>query len=526
VELADSGSVLETFAFDQPYDRSQIAGFRLQSRPAVEGSSSGTPSVRDQIQAVAKGKPAVSRERPPGRYALAFDGKKDYLFIPDSPSLQANPPYFIEAWIKPDIEPSDDGSGQGLLAKGAIIEGGTKSLLQGLGMRLERRTREPTALFVDAMLSVGDKMVPASSGHYLNKPNGQWVHAGGAFQPGGISGMGDVSALGQPLVVGRFLTPTEKPFKGLIGEVRIWRYVGSMSGWGSGEEPLTGNEPGLIACWTFEEGRGQIAYDISPNHNHARLGNSLGVDGADPKWVDLSATPELAKAVDSSTAKPEKKESAGSALELRIAPQQDELAPGVVDECRKALAEGRAPADNHYIWLPVRPGMNLPRLAVIQAQESRTWLLVHNNDPFIMVPAQGWHLRQVARTTDDNGRSAVAVYFDDGGTERLRQLTKANGDHPLAEIVNGVVICAPMIVKSPSGLPSIVIVGNFTDQEIDSLIATLRQGEGEPAGKGAGGGALAEPAPSAAGRGCAAGAVLQRTRPPVVRGAQSKLGRN
>lgn len=81
------------------------------------------------------------------------------------------------------------------------------------------------------------------------------------------------------------------PFKGEIAEIRIWnkvltdqemRYYADM--------PLTGNEPGLVACWDFDrEAGGQIAYDLSPNAHHAHLGKTAGVDGADPTWLDLQA---------------------------------------------------------------------------------------------------------------------------------------------------------------------------------------------------------------------------------------------
>ena len=133
VERSGGDRLWEKFAFDPPYDRGQIEGFRWQSRPAAGGPDSGTLSVREQIQAAAAGKPSVSREPAPGRYALAFDGKKDYLFVPNSPSLQTDAPLFIEAWIKPQIEPGDDGRGQGLLAKGCYTQAG-KGNIQGIGM--------------------------------------------------------------------------------------------------------------------------------------------------------------------------------------------------------------------------------------------------------------------------------------------------------------------------------------------------------------------------------------------------------
>ncbi len=177
-------------------------------------------------------------------------------------------------------------------------------------------------------------------------------------------------------------------------------------------------------------------------------------------------------------------EKAAGPLELRIAPTSDELASGIVEQYKKALAEGRMSAEGRYLWIPVRPGINLGPLEVTDAHAGKTWLLVHNQEPFIMVPSQGWRLARVDRTTDADGRRAVRVDFDDAGTERLLQLTKANGGKALAEIVNGVVVSAPIIMAGQSGVGSVILVGSFTEQEIDGMIASLRPGMVEPsAGK-------------------------------------------
>jgi hypothetical protein len=92
-------------------------------------------------------------------------------------------------------------------------------------------------------------------------------------------------------VIGRFLTPADDPLCGQIAEIRIWDGTKVPDTRQYEDKALTGNEPGLVACWTFEEGSGPIVRDISPNANHARLGSSVAADDADPTWVDLSADP-------------------------------------------------------------------------------------------------------------------------------------------------------------------------------------------------------------------------------------------
>ena len=109
-------------------------------------------------------------------------------------------------------------------------------------------------------------------------------------------------------------------------------------------------------------------------------------------------------------------------------------------------------------------------------REGKTWLLVHNDDAFIMVPAQGWRLAQVGDTSDANGRSAVAVHFDEAGATRMLQLTQTYGGCPLAMIVKGIVVSAPMILETQGGFNSVVIAGNFTEPELEGMITTLREG--------------------------------------------------
>jgi hypothetical protein len=79
-------------------------------------------------------------------------------------------------------------------------------------------------------------------------------------------------------------------FNGIIDDVRIYNRALSA------EEIETvmhskpaSSEPNLIAYWDFDEGTGQTAADISGNGNNGTLGNSAGIDTADPCWVESDA---------------------------------------------------------------------------------------------------------------------------------------------------------------------------------------------------------------------------------------------
>ncbi len=62
------------------------------------------------------------------------------------------------------------------------------------------------------------------------------------------------------------------PFAGTIDEVRIWNYARSQTEIRRDMcRRLTGNEPGLVGYWRFDECSGNIAFDASGNGNHGTL---------------------------------------------------------------------------------------------------------------------------------------------------------------------------------------------------------------------------------------------------------------
>ena len=66
--------------------------------------------------------------------------------------------------------------------------------------------------------------------------------------------------------------PTQSPFVGLIDEVRIWNVARTeVEIRADMNTQLTGDEPGLVAYWKFDEATDGIVRDASPNKNNGRL---------------------------------------------------------------------------------------------------------------------------------------------------------------------------------------------------------------------------------------------------------------
>ncbi|WP_374455811.1 LamG-like jellyroll fold domain-containing protein [Nocardioides sp.] len=51
--------------------------------------------------------------------------------------------------------------------------------------------------------------------------------------------------------------------------------------------PASARAGGVGGLWLFDEGSGQVAYDLSFNGNRGQLGTTAGADAADPTWVQL-----------------------------------------------------------------------------------------------------------------------------------------------------------------------------------------------------------------------------------------------
>jgi hypothetical protein len=86
---------------------------------------------------------------------------------------------------------------------------------------------------------------------------------------------------------------TQYSFAGQIDEFRIWNKARSAqeiaATW---NRTLSGNETGLISCWSFDEGSGQIVHDRTIGAHDGTLGDDANPGADDPAWV-VSGAPIL-----------------------------------------------------------------------------------------------------------------------------------------------------------------------------------------------------------------------------------------
>ena len=222
--------------------------------------------------------------------ALQFDGINDFVSVPDSDAL--SPQIFtgqmtVSMWVK--IEAGNSGVA---LAKGSSWTSWEYSIGVGTGVGFGLWTPGGTTY--------------ASAGGGSLTPN-EWHNITGTYKKGTflkvyldgvLVGQTTALSMSPPIAQGAGNLCFGKEdhsshpwnFKGAIDEVQIWNYAKTDAEvQQSFDMPLAGNEPGLVAYWSFNEGAGQMVKDVT-GHDGI-LGSSSNPDSADPLWVTANGTP-------------------------------------------------------------------------------------------------------------------------------------------------------------------------------------------------------------------------------------------
>jgi len=266
-----------------------------------------TEYVREEVKMEAEKVVSILPVCPEGS-VLQFDGEDDYVEIAGYKGVAGGRSRTVSAWIKTDTVgreiiswgsrrgdqvPSDEEAGGG---RGWIFR------LNGAGgIRVE----------------VG----PGSVNGTTDVADGQWHHVAAVLESDGTPDVSDVKLyvdgieeytvgvsheintardpdvrIGVFTIEGLWPQPWwEHPeiiwppddsgryFEGAIDEVRIWNVARTREEIQvSMHQRLEGNEPGLVGYWNFDEGQGQIVYDLSPKGNNGYL-------RCGPAWVDSDA---------------------------------------------------------------------------------------------------------------------------------------------------------------------------------------------------------------------------------------------
>ncbi|MHC4457062.1 MAG: LamG domain-containing protein [Planctomycetota bacterium] len=221
--------------------------------------------------------------------ALEFDGDDDYVLVPDSDSISVgNQDYTLSAWIRPNTTgfaivskvkgPADKEYGFTVQPDGNIY------------LKAERNSNNQEARTTTSPITTSIWQHVAAT--FDSSTTTPVFYYNGAVQAStsNINTLPD--ELDDDLYIGKAGgTYTGGHIDGLIDDVRIYNRVLSAEEIRAGmHQRVDVNEPNLVGYWDFDEGEGQIAYDMSGNGNNGYLGSDpCEPDDRDPAWFESDA---------------------------------------------------------------------------------------------------------------------------------------------------------------------------------------------------------------------------------------------
>jgi hypothetical protein len=250
----------------------------------VAEATTGTPvDLSDHLFSIV----AAGSVTPGANYALAFDGLNDLVTVPNAPSLNISSSFTIEFWMKTD-QPNQ--SWRRILEKGAWDEYyisfyGTTSRMCGAV-----RTTIPGGTRMTNILGPSTAVVASNT----------WLHVAGTFDGttarmyiNGVlqstrTGTASPRSLLNDLIIGgaKHGDIYEYHFRGVLDDLQLWNVARSEADiLATMFSNLSGTEAGLAGYYTFNEGSGQVVYDLTPNNNDGRLGKLAEADESDPAYV-------------------------------------------------------------------------------------------------------------------------------------------------------------------------------------------------------------------------------------------------
>jgi hypothetical protein len=221
--------------------------------------------------------------------ALQFDGVDDYVGVSDDPSLRFSQydSFSVSLWARPF-------SNGWLFSK---MRADKRRGVFGYSLMWEASTSRFRYI-------VEKSWIGSTSAYTGSAPQGTWHYVTAIYDNKDIK----IYLNGQLHEMRHFgyNTGNTKPDKHFVMGARSWDYT--IDGYSnciidevaiynralSDEEiqanmhmRLAGDEPGLVGYWDFDEGGGQIVYDLSGYGNHGYLGEDpCAVEESDPVWIE------------------------------------------------------------------------------------------------------------------------------------------------------------------------------------------------------------------------------------------------
>jgi hypothetical protein len=231
--------------------------------------------------------PALALEPPPQWYVMRYSGGQ-IAVAPRAPQLNLGAEFTMEAWVYLE----NHGRYTWLLGKAnATTNWAYAFMLSGDGsgrVQLIQCKGEP-----------GENCGVVTSPEAF--PLRTWTHLAGTLEGGTLRLFIDGVEVGQapspgppvlepmPFGVGGVYTDSHGAwvnFSGAMRQVRVWgRALSAGELKANAVKWLEGSEPDLLAYWPLDDGKGQTAHELGPNHLPLQRGLDAAPDGNDPGWI-------------------------------------------------------------------------------------------------------------------------------------------------------------------------------------------------------------------------------------------------
>jgi preprotein translocase subunit SecD len=147
------------------------------------------------------------------------------------------------------------------------------------------------------------------------------------------------------------------------------------------------------------------------------------------------------------------------------------LAAALVVPCCIAWASAAQPAEKSGVTFELRRAEGKPAEGLTEATVTGT-----NDKVYLHKEAAltNQDVAQARAATDVGGKPAVGITLTEGGRKKLAKLTEDHQGKPLAIMVAGKVICAP-IVREKIDDDRVLISGSFTKEEVERIAKGIKE---------------------------------------------------
>ena len=232
---------------------------------------------------------AGALEPPPQWYVLRY-GANRIAKAPTAPQLNLSAEFTMEAWVYLERQ----GKNTWLLGKASAITSWAYAFMIA-------GDNSGSVQFIQSNGRPGSSANTVAVNSPEAFPLRRWTHLAGTLENGILRLFIDGVQVGQaaspgppgpepaPFGVGGAFATADVFYGALPGamrQVRVWsralpagELIANASKW------LKGGEPGLLAYWPLDDGKGQTARDLGPNHLPLLRGLDASLDWSDPAWI-------------------------------------------------------------------------------------------------------------------------------------------------------------------------------------------------------------------------------------------------